>query len=109
MAHRLCNVTRLFRIKVTRLPLADGAKTAMSRADVAAQHESRRAVRPALKDIRTARFLTDGVQIQPFDELQNLILIGRIAEANPKPFGFGLTDPLIVADNTKFASQLLYL
>lgn len=81
----------------------------MTRADVAAQHKRRRAIGPALKDVWTTRFLTNRVQIQPFDELQNLVLIGRITETNPEPFGFGLTDALVVADNTKFASQLIYL
>src|ERR1043165_3166316 len=100
MTHRLGNVTRLLWIQVARLPFTDGAKAAMPRADVAAQHKSRGAVRPALKNVWTARFLTDGVQIQPFDELQDLVLIGRVAEANPEPFGLGLTDALIVADDT---------
>jgi hypothetical protein len=49
------------------------------------------------------------MQIQPFDELQDLVLIRRIAETNPEPFGLGLTDTLIVADNTKFAGQFIYL
>ena len=81
----------------------------MARANVTAQHESRGAIRPAFEDVRTARFLADRVQIQPFDELQNVVLVRRITETDAEPFGLGLTDFLIVTDNTKFAGQLIYL
>jgi hypothetical protein len=59
----------------------------MARADVAAEHEGGGAVRPTLEDIRAARFLTDRVQIQPLDQIEHMILIRRVADANLQPVG----------------------
>ena len=100
------DVSRLFRIECARLPFADRAESAMTRADVAAEHESRGAIGPALENVRTTRFLTNGVQIESFDQLQHLVLIGRVAQTDAQPFGLWLTDLLIVADYTEFAGQL---
>jgi hypothetical protein len=61
------NVAWFFRIKGARLAFADGAETAMACADVSAKHEGRGAIGPAFKNVRTARFLTDGVQVQTLD------------------------------------------
>jgi hypothetical protein len=72
----------------------------MAGADVAAEHESRRAVRPAFEDVWTARFLADRVQVQPFDELQNVVLVRGITETDAEPFRLWLTDFLVVADYT---------
>ena len=66
---------RFCRIKCSRGSFADRAEAAMPRADVAAQHEGGGAIRPALKNIRTLCFLTNGVKIEPFDQFQNMILI----------------------------------
>ena len=96
MAHGFGHVTRLFAVERARLAFADRAKAAMARADVAAQHESRRAIRPALKDVRATRFLTNRVQIQPFDQLQDVVLIRRIAQTNLQPFGLRLTRWLVL-------------
>jgi hypothetical protein len=98
MAHRFRNVTRLFRIEVARLSFSDGAKAAMTGADVAAEHERRRPVIPAFEDIRAPRFLTDCVQVEPLDQLEHLILVSRIAETDAQPFGFWLTNLLIIAN-----------
>ncbi len=70
----------------------------MTRADVAAEHERRGAIRPALKNVRAARFLTNGVQVEALDQFENLVLIRRIAQTNPQPFGLWLTDLLVVTD-----------
>ena len=78
----------------------------MARADIAAEHEGRGSIGPAFKNVGTARFLADGVQIETFDQLQHLVLIGRVAQADAQPFGLWLTDLLIVADYTEFAGQL---
>jgi hypothetical protein len=78
----------------------------MTRADIAAEHESRGAIRPTFKDVWAARFLADGVQVETFDQLQHLVLVGWVAEADSQPFGLGLTDLLIVADYSEFAGQL---
>ena len=78
----------------------------MACADVAAKHEGRCSIGPAFEDVGTARFLTDGMQIETLDQLQDLVLITRVAQADAQPFGFWLTDLLIVADYTEFAGQL---
>src|SRR5262249_6026995 len=100
------NMARLFRIKRAGLTFADRAKSTMARADVAAQHEGCGAIGPAFKNVRTACFLTDGVQVESFDQLQHLVLIGWVTQADAQPFGFWLADLLIVADYTEFAGQL---
>jgi hypothetical protein len=38
------------------------------------------------------------VQIQAFNQLQDLILIGRVAESDAQPLGFGLAHLLVVTD-----------
>ena len=100
------DVTRFVGIERARLAFADGAESAMACADVAAEHEGRSAIGPALKNVRTARFLADGVQVETFDQLQDLVLIRRVTQADAQPFGLWLGDLLIVADYTEFAGQL---
>ena len=107
MTNSFRDVSRFFRIETARLSLADCAKAAMTRANIAAEHERRRAVGPTLEDVRTTGFLTDGVQVESFDQLQHLVLVRGIAQADAKPFRFGLTHLLIVADYTEFAGQLI--
>jgi hypothetical protein len=70
---------------------ADGAKTTMTRADIATQHEGGGAIGPALKNVRAFCFLTNGVQFQALDQLQQMVLVRGIAETNPQPIGLGLT------------------
>ena len=82
MPHGFRDVTWLLNIKRSRLTFTYCTETAMACADVSAQHEGRGPVRPAFKDVRTTSFLTDGVQIQALDQLQNIVLIGRIAKPN---------------------------
>ena len=99
-------MSRLFGIERAGLTFADSAESTMARADVAAQHEGCGAIRPAFEDVGAAGFLTDGVQVESFDQLQHLVLIGRVTQADAQPFGLWLTDLLIVADYTEFAGQL---
>src|SRR6185437_11967469 len=106
MVHSCGDVSRLLGIQRARLALPDGAKAAMTRADVAAQHERSGAIGPTLKNVWATRFLADGVQVQTFNQLQHLVLVGRVTETDAKPFGLGLTDFLIVTDNSEFAGQL---
>ncbi len=54
----------------------------MSRADIAAEHECRGAIRPALEDVRTFCFLTNRVQVQALNQVEQMVLIGWIAQAN---------------------------
>src|ERR1044072_9953791 len=100
------DVARFFRIERARRAFADCAESAVACADVAAEHEGCGAIGPAFENVWTARFLADGVQIETFNQLQYLILISRVAQADAQPLGFGLTDLLIVADYSEFAGQL---
>ena len=104
MTHGLGHVLWFVRVERAWGAFAYRTEAAMARADIAAQHESRRAIRPALKDVRALRFLTDSVQVQPFDQLQQMVLVRRIAETNPQPLRFGLTRFLI--EYSKFAGHL---
>jgi hypothetical protein len=54
----------------------------MTRADVAAEHERRGAVGPTLENVWATGFLADGVQVQAFDQLQDLVLVSRVAQAD---------------------------
>jgi hypothetical protein len=38
------------------------------------------------------------VEVESFDQFQDTILVRRIAETNPEPFGLWLTDFLVIAD-----------
>ena len=100
------DVTRFFRVQKSRLSFPDGAKAAMTCADIAAEHESGGAIGPAFEDVRAARFLADGVQVESFDQLQHTVLVGRIAQPDAKPLRLGLADFLVVADYSEFAGQL---
>ncbi len=107
MTNSFSDVPRLFRIETAGLSFADRAEAAMTRADIAAKHESRSPIGPTLKNVWTTGFLADGVQVESFDQLQHLILVRRITQTDAKPFGFGLTYLLIVTDYTEFAGQLI--
>ena len=100
------NVTRFFGIEESGLSFSYGTEAAMTRADVAAEHKRGGAIGPTLENVWTTRFLADGVQVETFDQLQHLILVGGVAQSDAQPFGFGLTDLLIVADYSEFAGQL---
>ncbi len=106
MAHSFGDVTWLFRIERVRLAFTHRAEATVTRADVAAEHECGGAIGPTLENVRTACFLADGVQVETFDQLQHLVLVSWVAQADAQPFGFGLTDLLIVADYSEFAGQL---
>jgi hypothetical protein len=74
----------------------------VARADIAAEHERRSAFRPAFKDVGASRFLADRVQIQTFDQLQHIVLVGWISQANPEPIRLwltGLMGPGSIADD----------
>src|SRR5688572_31220470 len=88
MLYGLGNVHGLHWVEVHRLAFVNGAKAAMARTRVAAEHERGGLVRPALEDIRALRFLADGVQIQSADQVQHRILIARIAKLYLQPIWF---------------------
>ena len=107
MAHSLSNVPRFFRIERLRLSFTDSAESAMASANVSAQHKCRRAIRPAFENVRALRFLTDCVEIQSLNQLQQVVLIRGVAETNLEPIGFWLTRCGV--ENSKFAGQVSYL
>lgn len=78
-------------------------------ADVAAQHERRGAIRPALEDVWTTSFLANSVQVQALDEFEYVVLVCRVAQTNLQPFWLRLTGRRVVADYSKFARQIGYL
>lgn len=82
VAHCFGNVPRFLRIEASRLSFADSAEATMPCADVSSQHEGGRAVGPTLKNVWAAGFLTNSVQVQSFNQLQHMILIAGIAQAN---------------------------
>src|SRR6185503_13013049 len=63
------------------------------------------AVRPAFENVWAACFLANRVQVQPLDQLQDVVLVRRIAQTNLQPLRLWLTWPRIVADYCKFARQ----
>src|SRR5207237_5074087 len=103
MTHCFGNVTRLLGIKLSGLAFADRAKPTMPRADLAAQHKGRSPISPALEDVWALRFLTNSVQVQALNQLQQMILVCRIAQSDPEPFRFRLT--WFAVQNLKFAAQ----
>jgi hypothetical protein len=100
MSHGFCYVTRLIRIESARLAFTHRAKTAMPRADIPTEHERCRAIRPALENVRTLRFLANGVQVQAFNQLEQMVLIRRVAQTNLQPLGLWLPRPgdAVIAD-----------
>ena len=92
MAHGFRYVTRFIDVERPRLSLTHRTEAAVARADITCEHECCGTVRPTFKDIGATCFLADGVKIQTFDQLQNVILIGRIAQANTEPVRFWLTN-----------------
>jgi hypothetical protein len=92
MGHSFGDMSRLQRIQRSRRAFSDGAKPAMPRADITAQHKGCGPIRPALKNVRASSFLANCVQIQAFNQLQHMILVSRVAETDSEPFRFRLTD-----------------
>ena len=82
MPHGLPDVAWFIRVKPAGFAFTDGAEAAVARADIAAQHERGGAIGPALKNVRTLGFLTNRVQIQPLDQLEEMVLIRRITQTN---------------------------
>jgi hypothetical protein len=82
MTNSLRDMERFFGVKLTRLALSNGAKAAVAGANIACQHESCRPIRPTLEDVWAASLLADCVEVQPLDQLKNMILICRIADAD---------------------------
>ena len=78
----------------------------MARTDIASQHESSSPISPALKNVGTLRFLTDGVQNQTFNQFEQVVLVRRITQTNAQPLGLRLTRSSV--ENLEFAGQSVY-
>jgi hypothetical protein len=91
MLHSFSDVARLIRVERRGRALANCTETAVTGANIAAKHKSCRPISPAFEDVRTPCFLTDRVQLQPFNQFQQMIVVGWIADTNPQPFRFRLT------------------
>ena len=105
MSHGFGDVAGFFRVERTRLTFADSTETAMARADVTTQHERCGAIGPTLKNVWATRLLAYGVKIQTLNQLEQVVLIRRIAQANAQPIRFGLTRFRV--QDSKFARQVM--
>ena len=85
-------IERLVRVERQRPPMPDVAERAAARADVAHDHERRRALAEALADIRAGRLLAHRMQVVLAQDLLDLGKArgGRRAHADP----VGLLQPL---------------
>src|ERR1700716_278751 len=102
--HSFSDMPGFFRIEDAGLAFTHSTETAVSRADIAAQHERRGPIRPALENVWALRFLADSVQVQSLNQLEQMILIRRIAQTNPQPFRFRLTR--FGVQNSEFAQWI---
>ena len=73
--NRFCHTQRLFVIDRMRPAGGHGTVVASSRADIAENQKRRRARIPTFPHIRTTRFLTDRVQLEPIHGLANVVII----------------------------------
>src|SRR2546423_13139300 len=105
MLHGFRYVTRLFWIQSVGRAFSNRTETAVTRADVPAEHEGCSPVSPALEDVWALRFLTNRVQVQTLNQLQQMILVRRIANADAEPIGFWLT--WFRVQDSKFARQVI--
>src|SRR4051812_48892623 len=83
---RFGEVPRLLGVGRERPAVRDVAKRAAPRADVAEDHERRRALAEAFGDVRAGRFLADGVQVLLAQDVLDLVearVGARGAHADP--------------------------
>src|SRR5258706_1712645 len=86
----LGEVPRLLGIRGERPAVRHVAERAASRADVAEDHEGRRALAEALGDVRAGGFLAHGVQLLPAQDVLDLVEAragARGAHADPRRLG----------------------
>jgi hypothetical protein len=98
MGHSFGDMSGFERIQGSWRAFSHGAKPAMPRADISAQHKGCGPIRPALKNVWASRLLADGVQIQSFNQLKDMILISWVSETDFEPFRFRLTDLCGITD-----------
>lgn len=78
----------------------------MPGAGIAAEHECCRFIRPALENVRAFRFLTNGVKIQTFNKIKNLVLVGRVTEFDLQPIGLFQLWPLFSVQESLYEDLL---
>jgi len=105
MSHSLSDVARFLRVKLPRRAFANCAKAAMARANIATQHKGRGPIGPALENVRALCFLANCVQVKSFNQLEQMILVSRIAQTDPEPLGLWLT--WFGVKDLEFAGQIL--
>ena len=81
LGRRLGDALGLSRIELRGPPVGDRAVRAVSRTDVAEDHERRGAVLPALADVGAVSFLADGVEV----ELAHEVLESRVVRPAWRP------------------------
>src|SRR5207253_10842573 len=107
MPHCLGDMSRLFCVESARLAFTNRAKSAMSRADIPAEHKGCSPVSPALENVWALCFLANRMQVQALNQLQQMMLMRGIAQTNSQPLRFRLTRLRI--QNSKFTGQGSYL
>src|SRR5512135_1393712 len=75
--HRLRDSARFVGVERTHFAVRDRAVRTITRAHVAHEHEGRRAMRKAFADIRAARLLADGMQLEPGEYRLGAEVFGR--------------------------------
>jgi hypothetical protein len=86
----LGNVRRFQRVEVHRLAFVDRAESAMPCTSIAPKHECRRLIGPAFKDVWALCFLADGMETEAADQIEDSILVPRVAEFDLQPFWLSL-------------------
>src|SRR5262249_47353862 len=81
---RLRKMLRLLNVRRERTSVRDIAERTAPRADVAQDHEGRRALAEALGDVRARRFLAHGVQLLPAQNVLDLVET-RVRARRPHP------------------------
>src|SRR5215212_4927969 len=78
---------RFIDVELRRLAGENGAEAAGAGADVAQDHEGRGAVVPALADVRAARLLADGVEVEAAHGLSYIAVALSHGRPGFKPLG----------------------
>lgn len=79
------NIARLFRVEQVGLALADGTKAAAAGAGVSEDQKGRRAMPPALADIRAARLLANRVEVVLSQDTLEAEVVWTAGESGPDP------------------------
>ena len=85
--HRFGHATGLVGVERERMTRVDETEPAGPRAALAVDHERRRAVGPALEDVRTAGFLADGDEVELAHRRAEPDELGADPQLSPDPLG----------------------